>query len=73
MGHHMLSNMKKVRAALDGLTKEQHGVDGRSICMYGEAWDFGEVAYNQRGQNATQLNIGGTGIGMWLALNCSHA
>jgi pullulanase len=68
MGHHMLSNMKKVRGALNSLTKEQHGVDGCSICMYGEAWDFGEVTCNQRGQNASQLNIGGTGIGVVFSL-----
>ncbi len=31
--------------------------------MYGEGWDFGEVQGNARGVNATQLNMGGTGIG----------
>lgn len=63
MGHHMLSNMRKVRAALDALTLEEHGVDGKAIYIYGEGWNFGEVANNARGVNATQLNIGGTGIG----------
>jgi pullulanase len=38
-------------------------VDGKSIYIYGEGWNFGEVANNARGVNATQLNIGGTGIG----------
>ncbi|PKO00871.1 MAG: DUF3372 domain-containing protein [Chloroflexi bacterium HGW-Chloroflexi-4] len=65
MGHHMLSNMKAVRAALDALTLENDGVDGKSIYIYGEGWDFGEVAKNARGINATQLNIGGTGIGVF--------
>ena len=63
MGHHMLDDMIAVREALDELTLEADGVDGSSIYVYGEGWDFGEVANNQRGTNATQLNIGGTGIG----------
>jgi pullulanase-type alpha-1,6-glucosidase len=65
MGHHMLSNMQAVRAALDALTLETDGVDGKSIYIYGEGWDFGEVENNARGVNATQLNIGGTGIGVF--------
>lgn len=63
MGHHMRTNMEHVRAALDALTIENSGVDGKSIYLYGEGWDFGEVAQNARGINATQLNMGGTGIG----------
>ena len=63
MGHHMLDNMIRVRETLDALTLEADGVDGRSIYIYGEGWDFGEVADNRRGVNATQLNIAGTGIG----------
>ncbi|HSG42438.1 MAG TPA: pullulanase-type alpha-1,6-glucosidase [Anaerolineales bacterium] len=63
MGHHMLEDMIAVRAALDALTLEEDGVDGKSIYTYGEGWDFGEVANNARGKNATQLNIAGTGIG----------
>ena len=65
MGHHMLRNMQAVRAALDGLTMKNDGVDGKSIYIYGEGWDFGEVANNGYGVNATQLNIGGTGIGVF--------
>jgi hypothetical protein len=63
MGHHMVRNMQKVRDTLDGLTLEKDGVDGKSIYIYGEGWNFGEVANNARGENATQLNLGGTGIG----------
>jgi len=63
MGHHMLRNMENVRAALDALTLEEDGVDGQSIYIYGEGWNFGEVADNARGENATQLNVGGLGIG----------
>ena len=63
MGHHMVDDMLAVRAMLDGLTLENDGVDGASIFVYGEGWNFGEVANNARGTNATQLNLGGTGIG----------
>ncbi|RKI03610.1 pullulanase-type alpha-1,6-glucosidase [Corallococcus sp. AB038B] len=63
MGHHLKSNMVKLRATLDGLTVEKDGVDGKAIYVYGEGWDFGEVAGNARGINATQANMAGTGIG----------
>ncbi|MDX2078278.1 MAG: pullulanase-type alpha-1,6-glucosidase, partial [bacterium] len=63
MGHHMVSNMAKVRAALDALTLEADGVDGKAIYIYGEGWNFGEVANNARGLHATQINLAGTGIG----------
>ncbi len=63
MGHHMVDDMVKVREALDALTLEEHGVDGSKIHIYGEGWNFGEVADNARGVNATQLNLPGTGIG----------
>ncbi|MPY66250.1 pullulanase-type alpha-1,6-glucosidase [Deinococcus sp. SDU3-2] len=63
MGHHMLVNMQNVRRALDGLTVQKDGVDGKKIYVYGEGWDFGEVEKNRRGVNATQLNLYGQGIG----------
>lgn len=63
MGHHMRSNMERVRGALDSLTLEADGVEGASVYVYGEGWNFGEVANNARGVNATQINLGGTGIG----------
>lgn len=63
MGHHMLNNMIHVRDALHALTPAANGVDGNSIYLYGEGWNFGEVADNARGVNATQLNVDGTGIG----------
>ncbi len=65
MGHHMLSNMKEARSTLNALNLEMDGVDGKSIYLYGEGWNFGEVANNARGVNATQLNIGGSGIGVF--------
>ncbi|HVR95335.1 MAG TPA: pullulanase-type alpha-1,6-glucosidase [Thermoanaerobaculia bacterium] len=63
MGHHMKRNLLKLRQALDALTLEEDGVDGSSIYLYGEGWNFGEVADNARGEQATQLNMAGTGIG----------
>ncbi|DBB17520.1 TPA: Cytochrome c oxidase subunit 1, variant 3 [Trebouxia sp. C0006] len=63
MGHLMLSTMKKIQAALAALTLEADGVDGKGLYIYGEAWDFGEVSSNQRGVNASQGNLGGTGLG----------
>ncbi len=63
MGHHMVDGMREIRRALDALSLERDGVDGPAILMYGEGWDFGEMANGARGRNATQANIGGTGIG----------
>jgi pullulanase-type alpha-1,6-glucosidase len=63
MGHHMVANMIKLRDALRALTPARDGVDGTKIYLYGEGWNFGEVANNARGRNATQLNLAGTGIG----------
>ncbi|RBP47061.1 pullulanase-type alpha-1,6-glucosidase [Arenicella xantha] len=63
MGHHSKQNILAVRAALDALTMADDGVDGKSIYLYGEGWNFGEVANNARFEQATQLNMAGTGIG----------
>ena len=63
MGHHMLSNMRRIQDSLRALTLERDGVDGRKIYLYGEGWNFGEVANGARGVNATQHNVAGTGIG----------
>ncbi len=63
MGFHLKSNMLKVRAALDALTLAKDGVDGKSIYVYGEGWNFGVMANNGRGENAIQVNMAGTGIG----------
>lgn len=63
MGHHSVDNMKAVRQALDGLTLENDGVDGRQIYLYGEGWNFGEVADDALFIQATQRHIAGTGIG----------
>jgi pullulanase-type alpha-1,6-glucosidase len=63
MGHHSKANLLAVRAALDSLTLKRDGVDGRKIYIYGEGWNFGEVANNARFVQASQLNLAGTGIG----------
>ncbi|WBQ08669.1 pullulanase-type alpha-1,6-glucosidase [Kribbella sp. CA-293567] len=63
MGHHSRTNMLKVRAALDRLTLARDGVDGKKVYLYGEGWNFGEVAGNALFVQATQGNLGGTGIG----------
>lgn len=63
MGHIMVRTMRRAQEALRALTLDADGVDGAAIYLYGEAWDFGEVAGNQRGTNASQLNIAGTALG----------
>jgi pullulanase-type alpha-1,6-glucosidase len=64
MGHHSRANIEKARDALQALTPQEHGVDGSSIYLYGEGWNFGEVADDARFIQATQANMGqGTGIG----------
>ncbi|SNY75097.1 pullulanase-type alpha-1,6-glucosidase [Paractinoplanes atraurantiacus] len=63
MGHHPKANILAVRAALDKLTVAKDGVDGKNIYVYGEGWDFGEVAGGARFEQATQATMAGTGIG----------
>ena len=63
MGHHPRTNIMAVRAALDRLTVAVDGVDGQAIYLYGEGWNFGEVAYDARFAQATQTNMAGTGVG----------
>jgi pullulanase-type alpha-1,6-glucosidase len=62
MGHHPKANILDVRKALDALTVQNDGVDGKKIILYGEGWNFGEVADNARFVQATQANMAGTGI-----------
>ena len=63
MGHHSKQNLLAVRAALDELTLAADGVDGKAVYLYGEGWNFGEVADNALFEQATQGQLGGTGIG----------
>ncbi|VUD67329.1 Pullulanase [Thalassocella blandensis] len=63
MGHHPKAVMQHIKTALSELTLDSDGVDGARVYLYGEGWDFGEVSGNQRFEQATQYNMGGTGIG----------
>lgn len=63
MGHHSRQTMERVRAALDRLTPRRDGVDGSRVYLYGEGWNFGEVADDRLFEQATQGQLGGTGIG----------
>ncbi|MCT9139824.1 pullulanase-type alpha-1,6-glucosidase [Streptomyces violarus] len=62
MGHHPKASILAVREALDALTVEKDGVDGKKIVLYGEGWNFGEIADDARFTQATQENMAGTGI-----------
>ena len=62
MGHHPKANILAVRKALDALTLAEDGVDGKKIVLYGEGWNFGEIADDARFVQATQRNMAGTGI-----------
>lgn len=62
MGHHSRQNMEAVRAALDELTVGEDGVDGSAVTLYGEGWNFGEVADNARFLQATQGQLAGTSV-----------
>ena len=63
MGHHTLENMSAVRAALDALTVETHGVDGSKIYFYGEGWKFGSLDAILPEAAASQKNTYGGGYG----------
>ena len=55
MGHHPRANILQTRVALDHLDPD--------IYLYGEGWNFGEIAYDARFVQATQVNMAGTGLG----------
>jgi pullulanase len=63
MGFQPKQNILDVRASLNRLTPAKDGVDGEKIYLYGEGWDFGEVANNALFVNASQINMAGTGVG----------
>jgi len=63
MGHMPKELLEQVRADMDALTLAHDGVDGTKILLYGEGWNFGEVAYDARFVQATQSNLQRTGIG----------
>ncbi|MBU2897438.1 pullulanase-type alpha-1,6-glucosidase [Vibrio hepatarius] len=57
MGHLMKSSMLHVY--------EQTQQVDEDTWFYGEGWNFGEVVNGQRGENATQWSMAGTGIGTY--------
>jgi len=63
MGHHSRDNLLKAQSMLHALTPQHDGVDGSAIYLYGEGWNFGEVANDARFVQARQSNMAGTGIG----------
>ncbi|WP_226663620.1 pullulanase-type alpha-1,6-glucosidase [Microbulbifer aggregans] len=63
MGHHSLDNLLNTRTMLDALTQHTDGVEGSQVYLYGEGWNFGEVANDARFVQARQGNLAGTGIG----------
>jgi len=56
-------NMHDIQQALQALTPEKDGVDGSTIYLYGEGFNFGDTANDQIGPNASQINLYGFGIG----------
>lgn len=56
MGHQPLAVMKELQTAVNTAT-------GKNIHLIGEGWDFGEVAGGARFVQASQLHLGGSGIG----------
>ncbi|MEL4357173.1 MULTISPECIES: pullulanase-type alpha-1,6-glucosidase [unclassified Luteococcus] len=63
MGHSSAQNMARVREALDDLTLADDGIDGHGVYLYGEGWNFGEVADNALFRQAIQGQLEGTRIG----------
>ncbi len=62
MGHHSTANMEAVREGLDALTLAKDGVEGSAVTIYGEGWNFGEVADNALFTQATQGQLDDTRI-----------
>lgn len=63
MGHHSAQNMLAIQKALDAFSAEDPTFAGTKIHLYGEGWNFGEVANNARFRQASQGQLGGTQIG----------
>jgi pullulanase-type alpha-1,6-glucosidase len=63
MGHMPKQTILDIRRALDRLTQGRDGVDGKKVYLYGEGWNFGEVANDALFVQATQQNMAGSGVG----------
>lgn len=55
MGHHPLAQIQHTLQVAQAIDPQ--------VYFYGEGWDFGEVATNRMFTQASQSNLGGTGIG----------
>ncbi|MBO1348584.1 MAG: pullulanase-type alpha-1,6-glucosidase [Hormoscilla sp. GUM202] len=62
MNFHTVENIQAIDNALKGLTLANDGVDGQTIYLYGEGWEFGS-AKDKGLHYASQFNMAGTGIG----------
>jgi pullulanase-type alpha-1,6-glucosidase len=51
------------RAAMEALRRSVEAATGRRVDLIGEGWNFGEVANGRRFVQASQLSLGGSGIG----------
>ena len=51
------------RAAMEALQRRVDAAAGRHVQLIGEGWNFGEVADGARFVQASQLSLGGSGIG----------
>jgi pullulanase/glycogen debranching enzyme len=51
------------RAAMEALQRRVDAAAGRPVQLIGEGWNFGEVADGRRFVQASQLALGGSGIG----------
>ncbi|NUS39107.1 MAG: DUF3372 domain-containing protein, partial [Lysobacter sp.] len=56
MGHQPRAVMEALQRAVDGAT-------GRHVDLFGEGWNFGEIADGKRFVQASQLSLDGSGIG----------
>ncbi|WP_372370803.1 pullulanase-type alpha-1,6-glucosidase [Candidatus Uabimicrobium sp. HlEnr_7] len=63
MGHHTIDNLHNIRIALDKLTLDKDGVNGKKIYLYGEGWTFGSLHNIHPQKVMNQINARGTGIG----------
>ncbi len=63
MGHHTVENIKNARQALDQLTYDKDGIDGKKIYLYGEGWKFGSLNDILPDRAMYQQNSAGSGVG----------
>ncbi len=65
MSFHSRSTMLKIKEAIKTLTLNKDGVDGSTLYLYGEGWNFGSLLSKENNDAFTQLNSYGAGIGFF--------